>query len=361
MEVKANRAQPVHPQVRGCLEKSKMKLKHHVVRRHAAKLLASGALLGFTALTCAQSYSIDWHVIAGGGGPSTGGVFAVSGTSGQPEAGRMSDSRFVIEGGFWSLPATDPSTVEPITIFDNTHGTFNGASFVTTTTWLASKFCLGPQPYQLDSVASPLSVAGFDVRMSSVRLQVYSNDPVSGKPSSSTGVIMNLSGMTNPISLRPDETMVTWTPAAPFTLVANRCYWAVLSIESGASVWLAGSATMPTGDAGAFGRVGSTDAGVTWGVPDTFHNGKMLIRGTASAPSPALVVNAVSITGNELRFSFPASSGQSYVIESRVVLDAGAWAEVAGTRQTSAGAAFEVSLPIRQSQPQQFYRVKQIP
>ena len=338
-----------------------MKLKHPVVRRHAARLLASGILLGFTTLTCAQPFSIDRFTVAGGGGTSSGGTFALSGTSGQSEAGRLSDSRYTLEGGFWSFPAANPAVVAPATIFDNTKGTFNGESPVTTTTWLASKFCLGPQPYQLDSVASPLSVAGFDVRTSTVRLQIYSNDAASGKPSASTGVIMNLSGMTNPISLRPDETMVTWTPAAPFTLVANRCYWAVLSIESGASVWLAGSATMPTGDAGAFGRVGSTDAGVTWGVPDTFHNGKMLIRGTASAPPPALVVNAVRISGNELRFSFPASSGQSYVIESRVVLDAGAWAEVPGTRQTSAGAALEVSLPIRQSQPQQFYRVKQLP
>src|ERR1035437_2294046 len=33
-----------------------------------------------------QSYSIDWYKIAGGGGSSTGGVYAVSGTIGQPDA-----------------------------------------------------------------------------------------------------------------------------------------------------------------------------------------------------------------------------------------------------------------------------------
>ncbi len=319
------------------------------------------SLLAVVSLTSAQSYSIDRFTIAGGGGTSTGGTFALSGTSGQSEAGRMSDSRYTIEGGFWSFPDANSPAVAPITIFDNTRGIFNGTSFVTTTTWLASKFCLGPQAYQLDSVASPLSVAGFNVRTSSVRLQIFSNDPASGKPSASTGVIMNLSGMTNPIPLRPDETMVKWTPATPFTLVANRCYWAVLSIESGASVWLAGSATMPTGDAGTFGRVGSTDAGVTWGAPDTFHNGIMLIRGTAAASPPALVVSAVSISGSELRFSFPTSAGQTYAIESRAGLASDAWTEVPGTRQTSAGAAFEVSLPIRQSQPQQFFRVKQLP
>lgn len=322
--------------------------------------LTLGAVL-LAAAAPAQPFSIDWYTVDGGGGTSTGGTFVLSGTSGQPEAGRMSDGRFVLEGGYWSLPATDLSAVAPTTIFDNTHGTFNGASFVTTTTWLASKFCLGAQPYQLDSVASPLSVAGFDVRTSTVRLQIYANDAASGKPSASTGVIMNLSGMTNPIPLRPDETMVTWTPATPLTLVANKCYWAVLSIESGTTVWLASSATKPTGDAGAFGRVGSTDAGQTWGVPDTFHNGMMLIRGRALAAPPDLVVSAVSISGSDLRFGFPASSGRTYAIESRSNLVSGAWVEVSGTRQTSAGAALEVSLPIRQSLSQQFFRVKQLP
>lgn len=310
----------------------------------------------------AQPFSIDRFTVAGGGGPSGGGAFALSGTVGQHDATPQpaTGGSFSLKGGFWSSLDV-PAPRVPITIFDNTRGTFNGASFVTTTTWLASKFCLGPQPYQLDSVASPLSVAGFNVRTSSVRLQIFSNDPASGKPSASTGVIMNLSGLTNPIPLRPDETMVTWTPATPFTLAANRCYWAVLSIESGASVWLAGSATRPTGDAGAFGRVGSTDAGLTWGVPDTFHNGMMLIRGTPSAPPPALVVHAVGIAGNELRFNFPTRTGETYAIESRSNLVSAAWAEVPGTRQTSVGAAFAVSLPIRQSQPQQFYRVKQLP
>ena len=35
----------------------------------------------------ALDYAIDWHTIDGGGGTSTGGVYAVSGTIGQPDAG----------------------------------------------------------------------------------------------------------------------------------------------------------------------------------------------------------------------------------------------------------------------------------
>jgi hypothetical protein len=87
----------------------------------------------------------------------------------------------------------------------------------------------------------------------------------------------------------------------------------------------------------------------------------MLIRGRATAPPPALVVSAARLSGNELRFSFPTRAGESYVIESQGDPASDAWTEVPGTRQMSAGAAFEVSLPIRQSQPQQFFRVKQLP
>jgi hypothetical protein len=35
----------------------------------------------------AQSYSIDWHKISGVGGTSTGGVYSVTGTIGQHDAG----------------------------------------------------------------------------------------------------------------------------------------------------------------------------------------------------------------------------------------------------------------------------------
>jgi hypothetical protein len=50
----------------------------------------------------AQSYSIDWSTIDGGGGTSTGGVYSVSGTIGQPDAGAMSGGNYMLQGGFWS-------------------------------------------------------------------------------------------------------------------------------------------------------------------------------------------------------------------------------------------------------------------
>ena len=55
----------------------------------------------------AQSFSIDRYAIAGGGGASAGGGFTLNGTVGQPDAGPqpLSDGRFSLAGGFWSLVA----------------------------------------------------------------------------------------------------------------------------------------------------------------------------------------------------------------------------------------------------------------
>jgi len=53
-----------------------------------------------------QSYSIDWATIDGGGGASTGGVYTVTGTIGQPDAGTMSGGTYTLSGGFWGMVAS---------------------------------------------------------------------------------------------------------------------------------------------------------------------------------------------------------------------------------------------------------------
>ena len=63
-------------------------------------LLTSAFCLGVQA----QSYSIDWYKIAGGGGTSTGGTYVVSGTIGQHDAGGpMTGGNYSLTGGFWAL------------------------------------------------------------------------------------------------------------------------------------------------------------------------------------------------------------------------------------------------------------------
>jgi hypothetical protein len=65
-------------------------------------LVLLGCLI--STLGFAQSYSINWHKIAGGGGTSASGTYSLSGTIGQPDAGGpMSGAQYSLTGGFWSL------------------------------------------------------------------------------------------------------------------------------------------------------------------------------------------------------------------------------------------------------------------
>ncbi len=76
------------------------------VRSMAVRSLASvltAALLTCAAGTASAQFSVSRFTIDGGGGTrSTGGNFAVGGTIGQPDAGRLSGSSFTLHGGFWS-------------------------------------------------------------------------------------------------------------------------------------------------------------------------------------------------------------------------------------------------------------------
>jgi hypothetical protein len=65
----------------------------------------------------AQSYSVDWYKIVGGGGTSTGGTYQVSGTIGQHDAGGpMTGGNYSLTGGFWSLYAVQTPGAPLLTI-----------------------------------------------------------------------------------------------------------------------------------------------------------------------------------------------------------------------------------------------------
>ena len=69
------------------------------------KNLLMGLLIaGAFSSASAQSYSIDWHKIAGGGGTSAGGTYQVSSTIGQPDAsGAMTGGAYSLTGGYWAM------------------------------------------------------------------------------------------------------------------------------------------------------------------------------------------------------------------------------------------------------------------
>jgi hypothetical protein len=76
-----------------------------------------GAFSSEFSTVCAQSYSIDWYKVAGGGGTSTGGVYSVSGTIGQADAGGpMTGGNYSLTGGFWALFAIQTAGVPTLFI-----------------------------------------------------------------------------------------------------------------------------------------------------------------------------------------------------------------------------------------------------
>jgi len=75
-------------------------------RERSRLLLLFGvlALLAFVLPVQAQSYSINWYKISGGGGTSSNGQYTVSGTIGQHDAGGpMTGGNYSLTGGFWAL------------------------------------------------------------------------------------------------------------------------------------------------------------------------------------------------------------------------------------------------------------------
>ena len=112
------------------------------------KAIAAGGLLWAAAgiSVPAQTYSIDWYTIDGGGGTSTGGVYSVSGTIGQPDAGGpMTNGQYSVTGGFWVLPTVIQTGGAPtLTIVPATPGnatiswTPNTPGWILQETWVLS-------------------------------------------------------------------------------------------------------------------------------------------------------------------------------------------------------------------------------
>lgn len=79
---------------------------------------AALALVAIVSGASAQPFSIARFVIAGGGGASAGGTFALNGTLGQHDAGPPSliGGGFSLTGGFWSPAIVPPSELPVLSI-----------------------------------------------------------------------------------------------------------------------------------------------------------------------------------------------------------------------------------------------------
>jgi hypothetical protein len=101
----------------------------------------------------AQSYSINWYKIAGGGGTSSNGIYSVIGTIGQLDASQpMSGGNYTLTGGFWSLLSVvqspgaptltiqrvNPTTIKVLWPYPSTGWTLQQSSSLPTANWTSS-------------------------------------------------------------------------------------------------------------------------------------------------------------------------------------------------------------------------------
>ena len=89
------------------------------------KLLIFCVLSFAFCLSAWGQYSIDWSTLDGGGGTSTGGVYTVTGTIGQPDASQqaMTGGNYSLVGGFWSLIAVQTPGAPALSIARTTTNT----------------------------------------------------------------------------------------------------------------------------------------------------------------------------------------------------------------------------------------------
>jgi len=91
---------------------SKLELTSQLRKRKALPLEVALLLLILAAPVLAQSggpYDLSWFTVDGGGGTSSGGGYALSGTAGQPDAGVvLTGGDYILAGGFWSSGALPP-------------------------------------------------------------------------------------------------------------------------------------------------------------------------------------------------------------------------------------------------------------
>ena len=96
-------------------------MRKYMTQRTQQTILTLLTIFGAAITTPAQTFTIDWFTIDGGGGTSTGGVYSVSGTIGQPDAGGpMSGGQYSVTGGFWSLLSVVQTPAGITTVFERT-------------------------------------------------------------------------------------------------------------------------------------------------------------------------------------------------------------------------------------------------
>lgn len=137
------------------------------------------SFVGFVAILAAisasaQSFSIDWYTIDGGGGTSTGGVYSLSGTIGQPDAGTQSGGPYTLVGGFWGIAIQTPGA--PYLNISN-----SASGVVIYWERPATDFVLDQTPILVNSAPQPWTQVPFPYQTNETHVYVVVPSPTAAK------------------------------------------------------------------------------------------------------------------------------------------------------------------------------------
>jgi hypothetical protein len=118
---------PVHPILRGTANNTSGSLTSNFdtgelawgdIQGNTAHLWAMSSNQGIQAfrVIVPATQGIAWRTIDGGGGTSTNSTLAITGTIGQPDAGKLSGNTLAIDGGFWGVIAVQTPGAPTLTI-----------------------------------------------------------------------------------------------------------------------------------------------------------------------------------------------------------------------------------------------------
>lgn len=317
--------------------------------------LTVGASL-VVSVASAQSYAIDWHAI-GAGGTSTGGVYSVSATIGEVAAGQMSGGNYTMDSGFWVAAA--PELIVNGS-FENTGNTFvadvyglmslpaastNIPGWTTTTAELAwvnnmntfgAATPFGAQSLELTGYHDGPPYAGVTQTTSTTPGQNYrltlslgSNADYPGAGGQKSVSVCASSVCTN-LTFIPTNTSGNQWGLVAFNFTANS------------------TSTVVT-------ITGLVASGIYLGLDNV-----SVMPDFATPVSPPRII-AVEKLGSDLRLSFTSATGKNYAIQSRATVESGEWTTLVGTTNAGTGGMVQTTVTNALTQPQQCYRVWQLP
>ncbi|MCU0857825.1 MAG: hypothetical protein MUC65_05405 [Pontiellaceae bacterium] len=76
-------------------------MRTHLKLTWVTRIIIATVFMVSTLAAPAQTNSVNWSTLDGGGGTSTGSVYSVCGTIGQFDTGNLSGGSYRIDGGFW--------------------------------------------------------------------------------------------------------------------------------------------------------------------------------------------------------------------------------------------------------------------